>query len=71
MKVVISLDLSDEDDSEKYKLITQAQNMNALIYEYAMWLRGFVKHGDPKEVDAEIAQEKFWELAAEYKVNII
>lgn len=68
MRATFEFDLPD--DNEDYKLHYQASDLHCAIWDYAEWLRGICKHGDPDSVNAEKCREKLYELLNERNVTI-
>jgi hypothetical protein len=40
------------------------------VWDYAEWLRGICKHGDPSQIDASACRQKLYELLTEHNVDL-
>lgn len=68
MKVTFEFNLPDDD--ENLKLHNQAGDLYGAVCDYAGWLRGICKHGDPSQHNAESCREKLFEILNEWNVTI-
>lgn len=68
MKAMFEFSLPEE--NEEYKLHCQAGDFHSAIWEYAQWLRGICKHGNPDEFNAQKCREKLHELLVEHNVDL-
>lgn len=69
MRASFEFDLPDE--RGMYRMHSQAFELHDAIWEYAQWLRGICKHGDPTTVDASKCKDKLHELLNERNVDIM
>jgi hypothetical protein len=58
------------EENEEYKLHCQANDLHSAIWEYAEWLRGICKHGDPSKFDASACRQKLYELFTERNLDL-
>ena len=68
MKATFEFDLPSE--NEEYKLHCQTTDLHCAIWDYAEWLRGICKHGNPDEYNAQKCREKLYDLLNERNVSI-
>jgi hypothetical protein len=68
MKAMFEFSLPEE--NEEYKLHCQASDLHCAVWDYAEWLRGVCKHGDPKQFDADACRQKLYELLTERNVDL-
>jgi hypothetical protein len=68
MKVMFEFSLPEE--NEEYKLHCQAGDLHSAVWDYAEWLRGICKHGDPSQIDASACRQKLYELLTEHNVDL-
>lgn len=60
MKATLEFNLPEEDDL--FQRAVEAGKMHSAIWEYAAWLRGICKHGEPEKFDATACREKLFEF---------
>ncbi len=63
MKAILEFDLPD--DREDFDTAKDGWRWKSLAQEYANWLRGICKHGNPDEYNAEKCRDKFHEFLQE------
>jgi hypothetical protein len=68
MKVKFEFNLPEEND--EYKIHHHASDLYGAIWEYAEWIRGICKHGNPDEFNAEACRKKLYEILTEYNVDL-
>lgn len=68
MKVMFEFNLPE--DNDLHKLHYHASDLHSAIWEYAQWLRGICKHGDPTAVNAEECRKKLYECLTEYDIDL-
>lgn len=68
MKALLQFDLPEEQD--QWKIHEEAMRLHSAIWDYAEWLRGICKHGNPDEHNAEACRAKLYELLNENWVSI-
>lgn len=79
-QVVITLNLENEDDQELYRLINNAAGMKNVLQDLSgrysnepISFRSLLKYADLPEKEYEIVEklaDRFYELIAEYKVDL-
>lgn len=60
MKAIFEFHLPD--DKNEWNLHVNAGPLYCAVWDYAQWLRGVCKHGNPAEYDAEACREKLHEF---------
>ncbi len=68
MKVKFEFSLPEE--REEYEIQLNAGKLYSAVWDYAEWLRGICKHGNPDEYNAQKCREKLYELLNERNVSI-
>lgn len=59
MKAIFEFFLPEE--RPEYEMHANAGKLYSAVWDYAEWLRGICKHGDPSKVDAEQCRTKLYE----------
>jgi hypothetical protein len=63
MKVTFEFLLPEE--NAEYEMFANAGKLYSAVWDYAEWLRGICKHGEPSQVDAEKCRTKLYEFLNE------
>ena len=58
------------EENETWEIHMKAADMHSAVWDYAMWLRGICKHGDPEKYNAEACREKLYEFLNENGVSL-
>lgn len=69
MKAILEFTLPEE--TESFELHSKAGALHAAIWDYAQWLRGICKHGNPDDYNAEACRDKLYEFINERELNLL
>jgi hypothetical protein len=69
MKAILEFLLPEE--REDFELHSNAGALHAAIWDYAQWLRGICKHGNPDDYNAEDCRTKLYEFINERELNLL
>lgn len=58
-------------DNDEYKMHCQTSELHCAVWDYAQWLRGICKHGEPKHVDANQCRDKLFEFLNDRNITLI
>lgn len=68
MKATFEFSLPEE--NAEYEMFANAGKLYSAVWDYAEWLRGICKHGNPDEYNAQKCREKLYDLLNERNVSI-
>jgi len=68
MKVKFEFFLPEE--REEYEIQLNAGKLYSAVWDYAEWLRGICKHGNPGDFNAEACREKLYEFLKDNDYNL-
>ena len=69
MIINIKLDLDNEDDSYKFKMLTEGSNYLSVINRTQECLRNLKKHSGLSHVNIDRLYKEWWEILQEEEVN--
>jgi hypothetical protein len=68
MEVTLKFTLPEE--QPEYEMHANAGKLYSAVWDYAEWLRGICKHGNPGDFNAEACREKLYEFLKDNDYNL-